>query len=207
MSDHKTVVSPLALGLANSLAILIVIVIAGGAYRSQSSAMADLQHSLDTITQRLASQPAPDVVPSQQTSNAAGGRIADRAGNAMAGGQQSSGAGAARAAGTATQQASVLEGAYARDARDVSGALVSTRLDAVARQPELLSSGVAPEIVHTDCRARSCRIVAQFKNASSAQDWPVLYATSAAATLSGTRIVTLPQADGSVEVRIFGIRR
>jgi len=207
MSDHKSVVSPL-LGIANSLAIIVVIVIAVGAYRSQNSAMAGLQRSVDAISQRLASQPAAEAAPSQRPSSAGQDGMIERSYRAQsAGGQQSAGAGEVRAAGSASQQASGLEAAYARDARDVNGALVETRLDAVARQPELLSSGVAPEVVHTDCRARSCRIVAQFKNAGSAEDWPLLYATSAAATLSGTRTVTLPQADGSVEVRIFGTRR
>lgn len=104
------------------------------------------------------------------------------------------------------QEMQQLEAEFSRDAKDPRGAQMQSTLEKVVTSKDLTSSGIKPDSSRIDCRARLCRISADFAKAGDAQDWAVFYVTVAGPNLTQSRVVYVPQADGGSEVRIYSAR-
>jgi hypothetical protein len=99
-----------------------------------------------------------------------------------------------------------LEAEFSRDAKDPRGAQMQSALEKVVTSKDLTSSGIKPESSRIDCRARLCRISADFAKAGDAQDWAVFYVTVAGPNFTQSRVVYVPQPGGGSEVRIYAAR-
>lgn len=101
-----------------------------------------------------------------------------------------------------------LESEHARETIDAAWAgPAEARLLSDVKNPAMLATGLRPKSIDTDCRSRSCRIDASFGSSGDAEDWATFYLTSVGTTLSQSRLVVLPQPDGSTRIRIYGGRK
>jgi hypothetical protein len=62
-----------------------------------------------------------------------------------------------------------------------------------------------PSNLNIDCRRTTCRIVADFPNATAADDWSTLYLTSAGSRLPNASLQKSGNADGSVHLEIYAL--
>lgn len=101
-----------------------------------------------------------------------------------------------------------LESEHARETIDAAWAgPAEARLLSSVKNPAMLATGLRPKSIDTDCRSRSCRIDASFGSSGDAEDWATFYLTSVGTTLSQSRLVVLPQPDGTTRIRIYGGRK
>jgi hypothetical protein len=101
-----------------------------------------------------------------------------------------------------------LESEHARETIDAAWAgPAEARLLSSVKNPAMLATGLRPKSIDTDCRSRSCRIDASFGSSGDAEDWATFYLTSVGTTLAQSRLVILPQPDGTTRIRIYGGRK
>lgn len=89
----------------------------------------------------------------------------------------------------------------------VWSATLEQSLETASQAQVMAQAGFNPKDVSTDCRSKSCRISARFDNSSEARDWADRLLTQMAGSIGQARVAVLPQADGSFEVRVYGVRR
>lgn len=101
-----------------------------------------------------------------------------------------------------------LEAQFARDAADpVGGGKTEATLEKTLADEAMASTGLEPKDVDIACKKNSCRITGSFAKRGDAEDWGLFYITAAGGNvLSRTRMVYMPQPDGSVQVRIYSER-
>lgn len=100
-----------------------------------------------------------------------------------------------------------LETAFERDSDDPGSATVEGRLRGIATDKRLLASGIATEGVEVECRARRCRVVADFRDADDASDWAALYTALLGTTpVSGSQAVFVGTVGGGMQLRLFADR-
>jgi hypothetical protein len=64
-----------------------------------------------------------------------------------------------------------------------------------------------PSNLNIDCRRTTCRIDADFPNATAADDWSTLYLTGAGSRLPNASLQKSDNADGSVHLTIYALAR
>lgn len=101
-----------------------------------------------------------------------------------------------------------LENAHSRQPVDAAwkGA-AETSMRNIQEGDALKSTGFTPQDFRSDCRSQSCRISATFDSAVDAQDWATMFTTMTGSDFRSARYVTVPTADGKIEIRIYGNRR
>ena len=101
-----------------------------------------------------------------------------------------------------------LDAAFRRDLMDAAGARQAEgELAEAASADDLVESGTTPIAIDMQCRSTRCRVIARFAADSDAEGWAGLYMLSAARTLAGADTVITPQADGTIELAIYGTRK
>lgn len=69
-----------------------------------------------------------------------------------------------------------------------------------------LPTTATPDTLTTECRGRSCRIAGRFRPGSDVDGWTTAYVLGASGTLAQAEVVQVRQADGAVELAIYGQR-
>lgn len=100
-----------------------------------------------------------------------------------------------------------LQAEFEADARDpAAGAKIGRHLEDTVVGKDMAATGLVPEDVSVQCRRTLCRVAADFANPGDAEDWAIMYLTSAGGAISRARTVRVRQPDGSTQVIIYGTR-
>lgn len=86
-------------------------------------------------------------------------------------------------------------------------AQAESALSDIATSRDLEMSGIAPSTYASDCRSSTCRTSATFSTHGDAQDWGTMFLTMSGTTVRQARLMVLPNADGTYELRVYGTRR
>lgn len=72
---------------------------------------------------------------------------------------------------------------------------------------QIRATNSEPANLSIDCRRTTCRIDADFPNATAADDWSTLYLTGAGSRLPKASLEKSGNADGSVHLTIYALAR
>jgi hypothetical protein len=78
---------------------------------------------------------------------------------------------------------------------------------AAAIQPNMVKAGPSPQDFSAECRSRTCRISASFDSTIAAQNFGINLISRMGGTLAQSQMLLERQADGRVEVRVYGSRK
>ncbi len=105
------------------------------------------------------------------------------------------------------QEAKELEAQFNADAPDPNGRTAEFALEKTSTSQVMASTGIKAKDVDVACKMHGCRTVATLGSEGDAQDWGLFYITSAGGKQVGqSRMVFLPQPDGSTQVKIYSTR-
>ena len=82
-----------------------------------------------------------------------------------------------------------------------------SRLSGIAGAEAIAGTGIQPRDSDISCKARTCRIQADFASRSEAEDWALMFMSSVGDTLPSSVVTTTPNFDGSTTVEIYGTAR
>lgn len=106
------------------------------------------------------------------------------------------------------QELAALEAQHQAESRDpVWAAKTEQAYGEIAESKPMQDVGVTPKNLQADCRSSTCRITADFGNAGNAQDWATFFLTSSGGLARQAKVIVVPNADGTSQVRIFSMRR
>lgn len=82
-----------------------------------------------------------------------------------------------------------------------------SQLTALASNEGFAQAGAKPSSLSIDCRSSMCRVDGAFETRSQAEDWVMMYMSSAGGTLPNSVVSHTQAEDGSARVEIYGRAR
>lgn len=100
-----------------------------------------------------------------------------------------------------------LEGRFVNDPADPAAASLELSMLKSMADPALIGDGIAPGDPQVKCHRNSCRISADFNSSDDASSWAVNYVTLRGGTLSTSQPTMTANADGSVHLQLYAVRK